>query len=149
MVWAWLWTACLSAWLSSHIICGFTEKLQLWLFWPSFMAFSTFPGSNQSKLFDGPSLVRALFPETHQPAETYWPLLAVFSAIRAAVFDLFFILFTCGHVCQPGSTLWFFLHTGCWTDLRRQPLVYIQCLTGGANGQVSALYSILRMQKKK
>lgn len=93
-----------SAWLRGRIICGFTEKLQLWLFWPSFMVFSTFPGSNQNELFDGPSLDQALFPERHEPAKPYWPLLAGLSAIGAAGLNSFPIFFTCGHICPTGST---------------------------------------------
>lgn len=63
-----------------------------------------FQGAIKNERLDGPSLDQALFPETHQPAETYWPLLAVLSAIRAAVFDSFLLSFACGHICPTGST---------------------------------------------
>lgn len=93
-------------WLSGYLICSFTEKLRLWLFWPSFMASSTFPRSNQNELLDDPFLGQALFPETQQPAETYWPLPAVLSALRTAASDPLLRLFTHGHTCQ---LRWLFL----------------------------------------
>lgn len=44
---------------------------------------------------------------------------------------------------------WVLLHTGCWTDFCKQPLVYIQCLTSGMNSQVKTCTQFYKIKKEK
>lgn len=114
MGWAWLWTACLflAQWphhLQLHC------KVHLWLSWPSVMAFWTFSGA-----FCQPIPSPSLLPAMHQctdPLSSLW--------FPQSHLGSWFCLAPHLWTSVPSKQhKWGLLHTGCWADFCKRPLVH-------------------------
>lgn len=148
MVWARLWTACL---------CLAQQPYYLWFCWKAsaltvLAKFHGFP-----------------YLSGEQSEWTFWWTIPSPSFIpRPAQASRNLMTFACCPECHQGSRFWliphfvhlwthlpnrqhrwFFLHTGCWRDIHRQPSVYIQCLIRGVDAEVNTCTQFYKCKRKK